>query len=331
LAEVGKRSLDGKDDQVFLRGKVADIFRVPREDLEKADLGCRNINNDRPYDYNNYKECGDFMEQQQLGTQNGGSTGEDITSLSSPSSLSEGKDKARIEIADPEYLCPHCLPILGDEIIGTRIARNNNNNNLYDGIQGDYFATTTVHRCGCPVVPPHRTRINTGKTANNVDGVRSTSSRLNLRQYGGLSGVGFGSTGTRNGDDEGTMNQGGANSSSRSLPPGARMSVSKATTGSTSTFEGVPLRWDDSYISSPLFLAEVTIVASDRKLLLADCSEVVSSMSEIVKTGSLSNEEHAILEFLVKVESLDHLQRVMNSLMGIPDVMSVERKFGSSL
>jgi len=54
-------------------------------------------------------------------------------------------------------------------------------------------------------------------------------------------------------------------------------------------------------------------------------------MTKIVKTGSLSTEEHAILEFLVKVDSLDHLQKVMNSLMGIQAVMSVERKFGSSL
>lgn len=330
LAEVGKRSLDGKDDQVFLRGKVADIFRVPREDLEKADLGGRinNNNDNQPYDYNNYREGGDFAEQQQ-GKQNVGATGENIISLSlssSPSSLSEGKDKIRTEIADPEYLCPHCLPILGDDIIGSRlVATNYDNNKLYDDdIHGNYFATTTVHRCGCPVVPPHKTRINTRKTTNSVDGVRST-----LGQYGGLSGIGFGSSDTRKVNEE--TNQGGASASSSSLSPGSRMSVSKATTGSTSTLECVPVRWDDSYISSPLFLAEVTIIASDRKLLLADCSEVVSSMSEIVKTGSLSTREHAILEFLVKVESLDHLQRVMNSLMGIPDVMSVERKFGSSL
>jgi len=310
---------------------------VPREDLEKADLGGRinNNNDNQPYDYNNYREGGNFAEQQnQQGKQNVGATGENITSLSSsPSSLSEGKDKIRTEIADPEYLCPHCLPILGDDIIGSRlVATNYDNNKLYDDdIHGNYFATTTVHRCGCPVVPPHKTRINTRKTTNSADGARSTTLRLNLGQYGGLSGIGFGSSDTRK-VNEGT-NQGGASasSSSSSLSPGSRMSVSKATTSSTSTLECVPVRWDDSYISSPLFLAEVSIIASDRKLLLADCSEVVSSMSEIVKTGSLSTREHAILEFLVKVESLDHLQRVMNSLMGIPDVMSVERKFGSSL
>jgi len=332
LAEIGKRSLDGKDDQEFLRGKVANIFRVPREDLEKADLGGRNINNNRPYDNNNNREVGHFAEQHQQGKQNVGANGENISSSSSsssPPSSSEGKEKIRIEIADPEYICPHCLPILGDEIIGTRFAANNN---VYDDdIQGDDFATTTVHRCGCPVVPPHRTRINTGKTTNNVNGFKSTSSRLNLRQYGGLSGVGFGSTGPWKNNDGGGMKLGSTGDSSNSLPPGARMSVSKATTGSTNTLESVHVRWDDSYISSPLFLAEVSIIASDRKLLLADCSEIVSSMSEIVKTGSLSTEEHAILEFLVRVESLDHLQRVMDSLLGIPDVMSVERKFGSSL
>jgi (p)ppGpp synthase/HD superfamily hydrolase len=73
------------------------------------------------------------------------------------------------------------------------------------------------------------------------------------------------------------------------------------------------------------FMTEVKIVAEDRKLLLADCSGVVSEMSEIVKTGSATTQEHAVLVFLVRVGGLDHLQELMDSLSQIRSVMSVER------
>lgn len=39
------------------------------------------------------------------------------------------------EYADPEHVCEHCLPVLGDEIVGTRPRKN-------------YKAITTVHRVG---------------------------------------------------------------------------------------------------------------------------------------------------------------------------------------
>jgi len=72
-------------------------------------------------------------------------------------------------------------------------------------------------------------------------------------------------------------------------------------------------------------------VAADRKLLLADCSEAVSRSSEIVRTGTLTTNEHAKLEFLVQVRSVDELQLLMDELNEIDSVMSVERRFGSEL
>jgi (p)ppGpp synthase/HD superfamily hydrolase len=106
-----------------------------------------------------------------------------------------------------------------------------------------------------------------------------------------------------------------------------RFSVTEPTTPG----EVVNLRWshltevetDEGNIP---FLAEVAIVAQDRKLLLADCSEIVSEMSEIVRTGSSSSREHATLVFLVKVSSLEHLQKVMDALGTVRSVMSVERR-----
>ena len=76
---------------------------------------------------------------------------------------------------------------------------------------------------------------------------------------------------------------------------------------------------------------EIVVHCQDRKLLLADCSETVSELSEIIKTGSLTTNEHATLNFLVKLRCLDDLQQVMNSLRQIPSVMAVERRFGSKL
>ena len=80
-----------------------------------------------------------------------------------------------------------------------------------------------------------------------------------------------------------------------------------------------------------MFMSEIVLHAEDRKLLLADCSEVVSEMVEIIKTGSQTNEEHATLVFLVRVPSLEDLQRLMDRLGQIRSVLSVERRFGSEL
>ena len=82
--------------------------------------------------------------------------------------------------------------------------------------------------------------------------------------------------------------------------------------------------WEDE--SSESFLTEVVIIANDRKLLLADCSIIASTNSEILKTGSSSTSEHCVLEFLVRVRDLEHLQILMDKLLEVKSVMSVERR-----
>lgn len=90
--------------------------------------------------------------------------------------------------------------------------------------------------------------------------------------------------------------------------------------------------WDEEGKNNPeTFLAEVVVMANDRKLLLADCSIIASKYSEILKTGSSSTAEHCTLEFLTRVSDLDELQTLMNQLSGVHSVMSVERRFGSEL
>lgn len=87
--------------------------------------------------------------------------------------------------------------------------------------------------------------------------------------------------------------------------------------------------WEE--FDSETFLAEITVMANDRKLLLADCSVVASKNSEILKTGSSSSAEHCTLEFLVRVSDLQELQELMDKLREVHSVMSVERRFGSEL
>ena len=122
--------------------------------------------------------------------------------------------------------------------------------------------------------------------------------------------------------------------------------VNKLIFGDVDESEGNVMKMDwneesfnDSNDSDPTafqYAVEVTIIANDRKLLLADCSEIVSEHSFILKTGSQtiskSNVEIvARLDFLVKVVDLNQLQLLMDKLSEVKDVMSVERRYGSTL
>mmetsp|Transcript_27990 Transcript_27990/g.42368 ORF Transcript_27990/g.42368 Transcript_27990/m.42368 type:complete len:989 (-) Transcript_27990:499-3465(-) len=195
-------------------------------------------------------------------------------------SYSNGQ-KSPVEYADIEHLCEICLPILGDEIIGTRPL------NQRDG-------PATVHRVGC-----------------------------SCAQH--------------------ALNQERAARQTPSIANGVQRMVNswvQRTSSSAHQLRTVQLQWGADFGTfSPMdyescgfpFLSEIEIVAGDRKLLLADCSAVVSKKSEIVKTGSMTTNEHATLSFLVKVASLKHLQELMDELGDLQGVMSVQRRFGREL
>lgn len=185
-----------------------------------------------------------------------------------PKSLGGAKGQP-VEYADFEHLCEECMPILGDDIIGTRPKNQNQ-------------AITKVHRVSCP----HAQRaINEEKAASRSP--QNGISRIN-------------SWSLRNRK---------SNSEVKDRP--------------------VALQWTNfapENEAATSFLAEVVIVAEDRKLLLADCSEIVSEVCEIFKTGSASTKEHATLLFLIRVNSVQHLQNVMDRLGHVRSVMSVERR-----
>eukprot|EP00547_Thalassionema_nitzschioides_P003016 CAMPEP_0194204170 /NCGR_PEP_ID=MMETSP0156-20130528/3775_1 /TAXON_ID=33649 /ORGANISM="Thalassionema nitzschioides, Strain L26-B" /LENGTH=964 /DNA_ID=CAMNT_0038930121 /DNA_START=94 /DNA_END=2988 /DNA_ORIENTATION=+ len=185
-----------------------------------------------------------------------------------------------VEYADIEHLCEICLPILGDEIIGTRPL------NQRDG-------PATVHRVGCSCA---QHALNQERAARQTPSIANGVQRM--------------------------VN-----------------SLVQRTSSSANQVRTVQLQWADSdrfnlidYDSCRFsFLSEIEIVAGDRKLLLADCSVIVSEKSEIVKTGSVTTNEHATLSFLVKVASLKHLQELMDELGDVQGVMSVQRRFGRDL
>lgn len=182
--------------------------------------------------------------------------------------------KGDVEYADPEHVCTTCLPIYGDEIVGTRPENN-------------YDATTTIHRVGCP----HAQRaINTALAENKVPAKDNFNFGLGRR-----------------------VDSVSLRGETAKEPPGVPVKV---------TWAEFPGPGEEEFS----FPCEVVVHAEDRKLLLADCSEVVSELSEIAKTGSQTTKEHATLVFLINVRCLADLQKLMDSLGQIRSVMAVERR-----
>lgn len=199
---------------------------------------------------------------------------------------------APMEYADPEHLCKVCLPVLGDAIVGTRPLNKDPSNTI-----------PTVHRMGCP----HAQQAINRAWADQRHVSETETARPNgvsMKNHGPK--VDSFTLRQRNWSNAGRRNHG-----VHELP--------------------VKLEWSELDEDSTLFLAEVVVVTDDRKLLLADCSEVVSETVTIVKTVCTSTDEHATLVFLVQVTGQEHIQQLMDRLGNIRSVMSVERRFGSEL
>jgi len=228
------------------------------------------------------------------GSSNAKETTVETMDISSMDNIYRGLD-AQIEYADPEHVCEDCLPVHGDQIVGTKIP--------------DQDVITTVHRVGCP----HAQR-----ALNEAAARQNQLSIMDLIKKNGSS-----------------ILNGKSKIDSVSLRYGQKVNGRNQSRSSSPKYKSnpipVPLEWSDLDENNTEFLAEVVVLCQDRKLLLADCSEVVSETAEIVKTGSSSNDDHATLVFLVKVGGLDQLQELMDRLGMIRSVMSVERRFGSEL
>jgi len=210
--------------------------------------------------------------------------------LPTQSQLTNKVGDESIEYADPEHLCTNCLPVYGDEIVGTIL--------LDDTVE----ATPKVHRLCCSIAQRAINR-ELAESQNAAGDFNSNNSTCQNQQQ----------------LDSVSLRQG---ISGRFQDPNV---IEKPVKLQWSTYPGLADEREH------LFPCEIVVHCQDRKLLLADCSETVSELSEIIKTGSLTTNEHATLVFLVKIRCLDDLQKVMNSLGQIPSVMAVERRFGSEL
>jgi len=197
-------------------------------------------------------------------------------------------DDESIEYADPEHLCTECLPVYGDDIIGTVPVDETNE------------VTPIVHRVCCSIA---QRAINQEVAENQRSADDASSKELSSKQRVDSVSLRQGAYGRFQDNDI----------------------IEKPVTLRWSTDAGAADEHEHFYP------CEIVVHCQDRKLLLADCSETVSELSEIIKTGSLTTKEHATLQFLVKIRCLDDLQQVMNSLRKIPSVMAVERRFGSEL
>mmetsp|Transcript_30603 Transcript_30603/g.63698 ORF Transcript_30603/g.63698 Transcript_30603/m.63698 type:complete len:1027 (-) Transcript_30603:179-3259(-) len=201
-----------------------------------------------------------------------------------------------VEFADVECICPLCLPVRGDTIVGTR--------------KRSVDAQTIVHRSECSYA---QEVLKNAKYHQKNNGVYGYNTGIDRSENGN----GFAWTSER------ARARSRVISSQNIRPDNDEIPV-----------QLIWPDLGESWISeehAENFLTEIVIVANDRKLLLADCSVVASKNSEILKTGSSSSSEHCILEFLVRVRNLDELQYLMDKLREVDSVMSVERRFGSEL
>ena len=217
-----------------------------------------------------------------------------IFSLESRTINGDDDDESSIEYADPEHLCTECLPVYGDDIVGT-LPEN-------DTIE----ATPKVHRLCCSIA---QRAINRELAGSKRQAAADFSSNQNICQQQQV--------------DSASLRR-GVNMKNGQFqdPPITEVPVKLQ-------WSAFPGRNADEHEHFS-FPCEIVLHCEDRKLLLADCSETVSELSEIVKTGSQTTNEHATLVFLVKIRCLDDLQKVMNSLRQIPSVMAVERRVSSS-
>lgn len=280
LINIGK-----KHDRSFLHMVVSKLFLVPQSVLTDAEKNRKALvpNSVVTAVYESRKLAKDAARA--VASSDNTEPRTPLFNKDNDAAIKEAMDKAfadnvdDVECADPEHLCNDCLPVLGDEIIGTKPADGDN-------------VITTVHRVGCP---------HAQHAINYVSAARVKPPTIVMEQISSVS---------------------------------LRMmkKTGRGATAPRSTEIPVKLQWsefksfyDDTTVT---YLAEVVVIAEDRKLLLADCSEIVSEMSTIVKTGSATTHEHATLVFLVQVSSLENLQKLMDELGQVRSVMSVERRVG---
>jgi len=266
--------LGGGHDRAYVRSIASKLFLVPLADIASAELRKPSIKFSQVAKNNSVEA---IIEDSRVANETT-ITGSDDAANFPPTKTSKSEEDEKIvmdlfknqnsfEFADKNHLCRDCLPVMGDEIVGTKMINLDNSGN------SDQDFVTMVHRVGC------------AQSLKALDNTRKNNKE----------------------------------SMSASL---------------SSTEHLIRLRCPDEESAAGekrSTLAEVVVTSEDRKLLLSDCSIICSEIVDIVKSVSLTTDEHATLEFLVKVENLEHLERLMDSLRAVASVISVERRYGAEL
>jgi GTP diphosphokinase / guanosine-3',5'-bis(diphosphate) 3'-diphosphatase len=92
----------------------------------------------------------------------------------------------------------------------------------------------------------------------------------------------------------------------------------------------VEIDWEAE--SGERFFVRLELEGTDRRGLVADIASTVTQTNTNIKSVNIQAEQMGMRgEFVVEVENLDHLKRVMNAVRRIKGVLSVERRehFGS--
>jgi GTP pyrophosphokinase len=93
----------------------------------------------------------------------------------------------------------------------------------------------------------------------------------------------------------------------------------------------VEIEWDDD--SARRFLVRIVMEGSDRHGLFADIAKAVTDTGTNIQSADIKAIEGGMRgQFVVEVENLSHLKRVMRRVQRVKGVLSVERKesFGES-
>ncbi len=92
----------------------------------------------------------------------------------------------------------------------------------------------------------------------------------------------------------------------------------------------VEIEWEAE--SGERFFVRLELEGTDRRGLVADIASTITGLNTNIKSVNIQAEEMGMRgEFVVEVENLDHLKRVMNAIRRVKGVLSVERRehFGS--
>jgi GTP diphosphokinase / guanosine-3',5'-bis(diphosphate) 3'-diphosphatase len=86
----------------------------------------------------------------------------------------------------------------------------------------------------------------------------------------------------------------------------------------------IEVTWDAA--ADQTFLVKLMVIGVDRKGLLADISEAITSLGTNIQGGDFKSDEGvANVSFLVEVSNLNNLQKVLNAVKRVPNVQKVDR------